>query len=240
MFKIFILLIFIFLIGTLIFYGYRFSRLVKISRGIVTHTTPYSFSGSASGVSLLVLGDSTAVWVGADNPDDTIAAMLAKYIGATRVENRWVSWAVVADVYSQIEKVEAKEYDYILLQIGGNDMTRLHDLGRVAKDYESLMLSLPKHKNLIVMSCGNLGGARIFPSIIGYLYERVSRSYHAKFSEIVTRHGGVYIEIFDERAVDPFIREPELYLAPDLFHPSSIGYKYWFTKLESQIRTLYR
>lgn len=115
-------------------------------------------------------------------------------------------------------------------------MTRLHDLDRVAKDYEDLILSFPKHKNLIVMSCGNLGGARIFPSIIGYLYERVSRSYHAKFSEIVTRHGGIYIEIFDERAVDPFIREPEIYLANDLFHPSSTGYRYWFTKIQAQIQ----
>lgn len=113
-------------------------------------------------------------------------------------------------------------------------MTRFHDLDAVAKDYEHNIVSLPKHKNLIVMSCGNLGGAKIFPSIIGRLYERISRSYHAKFSEIVRRHGGIYVEIFDEREVDPFIREPEIYLAPDLFHPSSTGYKYWFTKVEEQ------
>jgi lysophospholipase L1-like esterase len=114
-------------------------------------------------------------------------------------------------------------------------MTRLHSLDTVAKDYEKLIESLPKHKTLIVMSCGNLGGAKIFPSIIGRLYERISRRYHAKFAEIVTRYGGVYIEIFDERSVDPFIREPEVYLAADLFHPSSTGYKYWFTKVEAKL-----
>lgn len=119
-------------------------------------------------------------------------------------------------------------------------MTRLHSLDTVAKDYENVIVSLPQHKTLIVMSCGNLGGAKIFPSIIGSLYEHISRSYHAKFAEIVTRHGGIYIEIFDEREVDPFIREPELYLAADLFHPSSTGYKYWFTKVESQISPIVR
>ncbi len=209
---------------------------MKLSEGIVARTVPYSLSGSTDSISLLVLWDSTAVWVGADTPEESIAGMLAKYIGATRVENHWVSWAVVSDVPPQIALIEQKEYDYILLQIGGNDMTRLHDLDSVAKDYEQLIISLPKHKNLIVMSCGNLGGAKIFPSVIGRLYERTSRSYHAKFSEIVRRHGGIYIEIFDEREVDPFIREPEMYLAADLFHPSSVGYAYWFTKVEKSLK----
>lgn len=115
-------------------------------------------------------------------------------------------------------------------------MTRFHDLDTVARDYESLIVSLPKHKYLIVMSCGNLGGAQIFPSMVGYFYERISRSYHAKFAEIVSRHSGIYIEIFDEREDDPFIREPQIYLAPDLFHPSSTGYKYWFTKVEKSLK----
>ncbi len=43
------------------FYGYRFYRLMKVSESIMAHTTPYTLAGSASGVSLLVLGDSTAV-----------------------------------------------------------------------------------------------------------------------------------------------------------------------------------
>lgn len=43
------------------FYGYRFYRLVKVSESIMARTTPYTLPGSVSGVSLLVLGDSTAV-----------------------------------------------------------------------------------------------------------------------------------------------------------------------------------
>ncbi len=233
-----LLLIILALMITIGSYGYRFYLLLRISEGIIAQTIPYSLPWSSSGVSLLVLGDSTAVGVWADHPEESIAWQLAKYIRATRVENQGVSGWVVAWVASQVALTKEKEYDYILLQIGGNDMTRLHDLEDVAKDYENLIISLPKHKKLIVMSCGNLGGAKIFPSIIGRIYERISRSYHTKFKEIVTLHGGIYIEIFDEREVDPFIREPEIYLAPDLFHPSSAGYKYWFTKVRAQISTL--
>lgn len=215
-------------------YGYRFYRLLRISEDIMARTHAYSLVWR-SGTTLLVLGDSTAVGVGAENPEESIAWQLSKYIRASEVENQWVSWAIVSDVARQVALARAKEYDYILLQIGGNDMTRLHDLMKVSKDYESLISSLPKHKYLIVMSCGNLGGARIFPRFIGYIYERISRSYHAKFREIVIWYGGIYIDIFDERAVDPFIRNPGSYLAADLFHPSSLGYEYWFSKVTAQI-----
>lgn len=133
-------------------------------------------------------------------------------------------------------EVEEREYDTILLQIGGNDMTRLHRLSQVAPEFEALIESLPKHQRLIVLSCGNLGGAGIFPRLIGSLYEYISRTYHVKLREITTKHGGIYVDLFDERDSDPFVREPEVYLAPDYFHPSSRGYEYWFTKVEEKLK----
>jgi hypothetical protein len=60
MLKILIVILALF-IAILAFYGYRFSRLVKVSEGIIARTTPYSLSGGTEGKSLLVLGDSTAV-----------------------------------------------------------------------------------------------------------------------------------------------------------------------------------
>ena len=115
-------------------------------------------------------------------------------------------------------------------------MTRLHRLSRVAPEFEALIENLPKHRRLIVLTCGNLGGAGIFPRVIGYIYEHISRTYHAKLREIVTKHGGIYVDLFDERGSDPFIREPKIYLAPDYFHPSSRGYEYWFAKVEAEIK----
>lgn len=115
-------------------------------------------------------------------------------------------------------------------------MTRLHRLSQVAPEFEALIESLPKHQRLIVLSCGNLGGAGIFPRLIGSLYEYISRTYHVKLREITTKHGGIYVDLFDERDSDPFVREPEVYLAPDYFHPSSRGYEYWFTKVEEKLK----
>ncbi len=211
---------------------------IHISIWLVASAEPYTLSGSSNWLSVLVLWDSTAVGVGATTRQDSIPGRLAKYVGATRVENHAISGATVADVGSQLAQVEKKEYDYILLQIGANDMVAFHSLEIVSRDYEVLLKSLPKAKKLIVLSCGNLGGAKIFPKIMGIYYEAISRNYHAKFRTIVENHGGVYVDIFEEPSVDPFVLQPDVYLAKDYFHPSSVGYAHWFEKLIIQIKSI--
>ena len=219
------------------FYVYRFYRLLAISEGIIAKTEKYSLSSSDRSKSLLVLWDSTAVWVGAETKEESLPALLSKKIRATYVENHGVSGAVVHDVASQIALIEHDEYDTILLMIGGNDITRFHTLDRVSDEYRAIFPLLPKHRHLIVTNCGNLGWARIFPWFVGRYYEYISRNYHEAFGRIVRSVWGYYVPIFDERSVDPYIREPEKYLAKDLFHPSSIWYAYWFSKIDfSQVK----
>ncbi len=208
---------------------------MQVSKDIIARTIPYSLSWSATWTSLLVLGDSTSVGVGADHPEESIAGRLTEYLGATYVEHHGVSGAIVADIPGQMEKIEKKEYDTILLQIWANDMTGFHDLDEVATEYESIIEWLPKHKTLVVTSCGNLGGARIFPFPLTYIYEYVSKKYHAKLSEIVSRNGGLYIDLFEERSMDPFVQSPEIYLAADSFHPSGAGYGLWFNKVKARL-----
>ncbi len=219
----------------IIYYGYRTYWFIQISRVIVSHTQSYSLTGSHQWISLLILGDSTAVGVGADHSADSIAGRLAKYVGVTRVENHGVSWAIVRDIVAQLAKVEKQEYDYILLQIWGNDMVRFHDLSEISREFEQILNHLPKSKTLIVQSCGNLGGASIFPRIMSAIYENISRSYHAQLWALVAKHWGIYIDLFEERSIDPFVLQPDIYIAADHFHPSSIWYGHWFDKLTIQI-----
>ncbi len=49
---------------------------------------------------------------------------------------------------------------------------------------------------------------------------------------LVEKYNGDYIQLFVERETDPFVLEPEKYLAEDVFHPSSLGYAEWFSKIE--------
>ena len=46
-------------------------------------------------------------------------------------------------------------------------------------------------------------------------------------------HGAVYVNLFKERAEDPFVQEPGLH-ARDGLHPSDLGYAVWLQELMAQ------
>ncbi len=52
-------------------------------------------------------------------------------------------------------------------------------------------------------------------------------------ADAAARHGATYVNLFQERADDPFARRPELN-ARDGLHPSDAGYRVWFAELDSQ------
>src|SRR5690349_8444527 len=98
----------------------------KISSALMQHEEPFRNESYDYRTTLLVLGDSTGAGVGADKPEDSIAGRLAAYIGATYVENYAVAGAMTDELKFQIQKAKLPKYDYILLQIGGNDVLTFH------------------------------------------------------------------------------------------------------------------
>ena len=51
--------------------------------------------------------------------------------------------------------------------------------------------------------------------------------------EAATRHQAAYINLFKDKAKDPFAQQPELNAADGL-HPSDAGYRVWFDELMTQ------
>jgi hypothetical protein len=43
-----------------------------------------------------------------------------------------------------------------------------------------------------------------------------------------------YVDIYPERAADPFAQDPKRLIAADRLHPSDAGYAVWFDELERQ------
>lgn len=62
-----------------------------------------------------------------------------------------------------------------------------------------------------------------------------SRQMHQFVNEAAKRHGAVYVNLFYERADDPFAQKPELN-ARDGLHPSDAGYAVWFEELSRQTK----
>lgn len=210
---------------------------LSISKKLIEKGIPFSVNTNDRSKTLLVLGDSTAVGVGASTPEESVPGRLAAYRKYTSVENHAVSGATVSDLPSQIQQIQQNHYDTILVQIGANDMTRFHDEEQVAASLKEILLPLKeKSKEIILISAGNLGGARAIPYPLRPLATRVNKKYHKAFEDMAKVAGINYINLYTDPHSDPFILEPNVYFAADSFHPSSAGYGVWFDIIKKNLR----
>ncbi len=220
------LLVILVVLGCL-YYGIRFYRLVGIAKGLVANTHPYELS-EGSGPSMLVLGDSTAVGVGASRPEESLPGLVAHATKSAYVENHAVSGAKVRDLSGEIEKAERTSYDLILVQIGANDITRFHSPEETAKMLKEILKTLPEAKRVIVVSAGDLGAANIFPPFLRPLFTRETLAYHKAFGETLPADKIVYVDLYKAPRNHLFKEQPDIYQSADKFHPSSAGYGIWF------------
>lgn len=207
----------------------------KIAKEQVTKAVNYTNLSDDTSVAVLILGDSTAVGVGTDSPEDTVGALLSGDIGATHVENYAKSGAVVADLPEQIAQASLSSYTHILIQIGGNDIIRFHDVAQVRTDLQAALEQLPDATQVTVLSAGNVGGTTFFPFFIRPYYTNKTLQYHAAFTEVVEKSGGTYVNLYEDPAEDVFVQQPDIYLSPDGLHPSSAGYMVWYQKVKNKL-----
>ncbi len=223
-----------------LYYAVQFYRLTKISADIVAHTVPFSKNDPGYGESILVLGDSSAVGVGASKPEESVAGRLSEFTSASYVENKAVSGATVRDLAVQIAQVSQTHYSIILIQIGGNDIVRLHGPKHVADLLAAELADLPRADKVIVISAGDVGSAPLFPWPITLIYHALNLSYHEQFARALSgpiegyNQGNItYVNLYTAPNNDLFSLEPQRYFAADGFHPSSAGYSIWFDAVKS-------
>lgn len=182
---------------------------------------------------LLIVGDSTGVGTGASSPQASLAGLLAQAYPRLQIDNRARDGATFAGVIEQLEAATAR-YDLVLVQAGGNDVIRLRKLDDVRADVERVAtLARARGQRVLLMPAGNVGNAPFFFPPASWLMTSRARSLHGFVREAATRHQAAYINLFKDKAKDPFAQQPELNAADGL-HPSDAGYRVWFDELMTQ------
>jgi lysophospholipase L1-like esterase len=219
------------LIAYLTHAGFFLARKMSVSADLVRAAIPYTKQAAFPGKALLVLGDSTAVGVGAQ-PEESVAALFGEYIGASVVENRSVSGARARDLAGQWAGKELARYDIVLIHAGANDIIWSADNEKTLETIGSAIRDIAPHAGAIyVLTAGDVGAATIFPWPLNWYYHKRTLDYHAKAGEYLARNGATYVNLYTPTIIDPFVLEPETYLAADGLHPSAAGYKLWFDAL---------
>jgi len=199
---------------------------------LARRSEPLQHSPASPALRLLIVGDSTAVGTGASSPQTSLAGLLAREYPRLRIDNRARDGAKFDDVANQLGG--ADRYDLVLIQAGGNDVIRMRNMDTVGADIDRVLtLAKARADRVILMPAGNVGNAPFFYPPVSWFMSSRARTLHGLVREATQRHGAVYVNLYKDKASDPFVQQPGLN-AVDGLHPSDAGYRVWFTELMSQ------
>lgn len=203
------------------------------ARELAQRSEPLQHAPADATLRLLIVGDSTGVGTGASDPRRSLAGLLAQAYPRLHIDNRASDGATFAKVIGQLEATTAR-YDLVLVQAGGNDVIRLRSLDDVRADIDRVTaLARARGARALLMPAGNVGNAPFFFAPVSWLMTSRARTMHGFVREAAARHEAVYVNLFKDRADDPFAQQPELNAADGL-HPSDAGYRVWFDELMAQ------
>jgi lysophospholipase L1-like esterase len=182
---------------------------------------------------LLVVGDSTAVGTGASTPERSLVGLIARAHPDWAIVNRGRDGARFADIAEQLQG--AAHHDLVLVLGGGNDVIRLTARETLERD---IALTLQRASliapRVIVMPAGNVGNAPFFFAPWSWWMTSRSRLLHGMVRDAAQAQGAAYVNLFKERADDPFAQRPHALHAADGLHPSDAGYAQWLQELNTQ------
>lgn len=209
---------------------WRIGQSVELAK----RSEPFQHTPDDATLSLLIVGDSTAVGTGATSGQTSLAGLIAQQYPRLRIENRASDGAKFEDVARQLEG--EKRFDIVLVQAGGNDVIRLGSLSSLQADIQRVAELARKRADLVVlMPAGNVGNAPFFFPPVSWLMTQRARELHRYVENSAAKTGAVYVDLFQERSDDPFVKNPGLN-AIDGLHPSDAGYRVWFSELMEQAR----
>ncbi|HRH55508.1 MAG TPA: GDSL-type esterase/lipase family protein [Candidatus Paceibacterota bacterium] len=222
------------LIAVVLYWGITFYLTVQVSKKIIGSTEPYKKVGTDERA-VLVLGDSTAVGIGAASPEESVAGRVSKYLDATAVENYARSGARTKELPAQSVKAEFSQYRLILIQTGGNDIIRFQSAESAAEELRAAIAALPPAERVVIISAGDVGGATLFPFPVRPFHTKLNKEYHDAFARVAEETGVTYVNFGNAPATEEINKRPDIYLAKDGLHPSSEGYRLWFETIRPSL-----
>ena len=186
---------------------------------------------SARGATVLILGDSTGVGVGATRPEESVAGLFAADYPDADIINVAASGTRVADAITQARRCceAGLRFDLALLHVGGNDVVADTPLHRLADDCDILMRELGRlAARTAWLGPPDLGLAPLFPRPYAWVMASRSRAVSKVFSAAAARHNVLFVDFSAPAHVAYFSKRRREHFAVDGFHPNSASYKYGY------------
>ncbi|MEP7213755.1 MAG: SGNH/GDSL hydrolase family protein [Acidobacteriota bacterium] len=179
-------------------------------------------------VEMLAIGESTVAGLGAKTHQTAFAGQFAREL-ASRLD-KTVNWTVIGrngvtaerTIRELVPQIPAKQFDFILVGLGGNDVMKLSSPRKWRRDMTQL-LTILKEKNpnavIFLSNCPVIKLSPAIPQPINALLWELSKLHDANIKEVVAQTENVF-----------YYHQPTD-VPPDFFadgiHPSEMGYAEW-------------
>ncbi|RWB21897.1 MAG: SGNH/GDSL hydrolase family protein [Mesorhizobium sp.] len=202
----------------------RTSRMLP-AQGPILHEIP----GTAPGIALLVLGDSSAASVGIEQSEFGLAAQLAGLIAeSTGCSVRWRAAGFNSATSGQIRdyvlpNLSADPWTHIVLAIGTNDTKNFHSVPRFKKEFGGLLYALRAkwpQARVVWSPVLEFTRAPAMPPLLGKILEIRAIAMNRMGERLCNERGAV-------PAARLPITDPQAGFASDGFHASEAGYRAW-------------
>lgn len=185
---------------------------------------------------LLVVGESTAVGVGVDHTQNSVAPLLAAALSTLSL--RTVEWQIAgrtgatAAKITQLLPTDEHTYDLAVVLLGVNDALRLTSRRRwrasVLRACEIISTRLHPASLIVVVAPPDLHQFDLLPQPLRWTVATHAAALDNDLQRFATRTGGPL------HVTTPPIDDPQM-LAVDRFHPSAFAYRKWADHIAAQV-----
>ena len=241
--KLTILIVLIVCIVLIVFFAHDIWNIrmyVKKSEVLVRMATPYERNGAESTRHILMLGDSTAVGVGANDPTLTTAGRLAREYPKSSLTNISKSGWRASELRDAYLNVPSTRADLVVIQIGANDIINFTPLDTLRTDVGAIITRAKEtSERVVILHSGNVGLAPIFPGYIAHFLSKRTLAVRDLYIALAREHHIAYVDLYRTKETDFFLTDIDKFYANDHFHPSGFGYEDWFTQIQASIILAY-
>lgn len=206
---------------------------VLYARGqaLVAQTVGYSQSPDNPRLRMLVVGDSGAMGVGADRPEESIIGRIGTDAPDILIQNDAVSGRETHELAPLMATYETDSFDVVFVEIGGNDIIGFNSLRRVEASMRTTLTEAQRIAPIVLFTTnGNFRTTPALPPGFRWVWEWRAKQVRTLYEELSKE--------YDIPLMNYFVRLKELrdvnWLethAVDRFHLSSYGYERGYESL---------
>ena len=197
--------------------------------------------GRGEPLTVAVLGDSTAQGIGAEGPEESFGARVARALAEEGRDvgfvNLGVSGASARDVLErQLPRLDGLSPDLVLLSVGANDVTSRTSTAEYAATMAEITSRLAETgARVAVLNVPAIVTVPLLPLPLRLLLDVRTHRYNDALRRLREEQGFTLVPIYEETR-EPFERDRTNFAA-DGYHPSSKGYALWAEVVGEGLRT---